>query len=471
VRALRAARVLLLCVPLLGGLAGCVSGRRAPVEQAGHPNVILILADDLGWSDISQHGSEIATPNIDRIFQQGVELERFYVTPMCTPTRAALLTGRSPIHFGLLYSVLMTWSPQGLPAEEVTLAERFRQAGYQTAAIGKWHLGHARPDYLPNAQGFDRFFGMLGGWIDYFDHREPQFGSLDWQRDGASRVEPGYSTQLLGDEALRFLAERDAARPFFLYFAPNAPHSPLQAPQQDLGRYRDLKDPTRRTYAGMLDALDEQVGRLLDALDREGIAERTIVVFLSDNGGLPGQGGRNKPLRGEKATTYEGGIRVPAAIRFPGRLEAGRHSTQRMRDQDLFATLAAAAGLAPLGAPAESVNLWPVLQGAPERSREPFFFHIEWKEAIFRAALDGDWKLVISEVVGFPDSRGASLFDLATDPGERVDLAAQQPERVAELERQLSAWERQYPEGGLHFSVAPPGWRAPADLSLVSGDQ
>jgi arylsulfatase A-like enzyme len=466
--AARAALALLLPALALGALTGCAGAGWGAAARAGHPNLLVILADDLGWGDISHHGSEIATPHIDRIFREGVELERFYTSPMCTPTRAALLTGRSPVHFGLAFSVLMTWSPQGLPAGELTLAERFRQAGYQTAAIGKWHLGHARPEHLPNAQGFDRFFGMLGGWIGYYSHREPSQETLDWQRDGVPLIERGYATRLLGDEALRFLAERDGRRPFFLYFAPNAPHAPVEPPDEAEGSYQSIKDPVRRDFAGLVDALDAQVGRLLDALDRERIAERTVVVFLSDNGGAPHLGGRNEPLRGEKSTTYEGGIRVPAAVRWPGRLEAGRRSRQVARDSDLFATLAAAAGLSPLGAPAESMNLWPVLQGAPELDREPFFFRVEWKQAIFRAVLDGRWKLVTSEPMGFPEARHAALYDLSVDPGERASLADREPARVAELERRLSAWERLYPEDGLRFSTAPPGWRAPEDLSRLA---
>jgi arylsulfatase A-like enzyme len=454
-------------------LAGCAErapGGPAPAAPAEgrHPNLVLVLADDLGWNDLSWHGSEIATPNIDRIFQQGVELERFYVSPMCTPTRAALLTGRSPVHFGLLFSVLTPWSQEGLPAREVTLAERLQQAGYATAAIGKWHLGHARPEYLPTAQGFEHFTGTLGGWIDYWSHRDPLHGTLDWQRDGAAVIETGYATRLLGDEALRFLERRDPERPFFLYFAPNAPHAPLQAPEESEARYRHLPDATRGTYAGVIDALDREVGRLLDALDREGIARRTIVVFLSDNGAVTSQGGHNNPLRGEKATTYEGGIRVPAALRWPGRLPGGRKSQQRMRDSDLFPTLLAAAEVAPLGAPAEGMNLWPVIQGEPERSREPFFFRIERKDFTWRAAIDGDWKLVTAEPTGYRQARTPQLFRLGRDPGERNDLAPSEPERVAELERRLSAWEELSPAAALRYSEPPPGWLPPDDLSALA---
>ncbi len=465
----RAGLAALLPFAALVALAACAEGaadREAPLPLLvdRHPNLIVVLADDLGWNDLSWHGSEISTPNIDRIFREGVELDRFYVSPMCTPTRAAILTGRSPLHFGLLFSVLMNWSPEGLPAREVTLAERFRQAGYATAAIGKWHLGHARRDYLPTAQGFEHFTGMLGGWIDYFSHREPLDGSLDWQRDGASLHEEGYATRLLGDAALGFLSGRDRERPFLLYFAPNAPHAPLQVPEENAALYRHLPDPKRSAYAGMVDALDREVGRILEGLDREGIADQTIVVFLSDNGGLPSQGGRNAPLRGEKFTTWEGGIRVPAAVRWPGRLPGGRKSGQLLRDHDLFPTLLAAAELAPLGAPAEGMNLWSVLQGAPERSREPFFFRVEWRLSIFRAALDGTWKLVTQEIRGYPGSRDTALYELGSDPRERIDLAGREPERVVALERALAAWEARYPEDGLRYSEPPADWRAPDDL-------
>ncbi len=463
---------------ILALVAGVGAARAAPPEPSpegaraagsSRPDVLVVLADDLGWGDVGAHGSEIETPALDRLFREGVEIRRFYVSPVCSPTRAALLTGRSPVDLGLLYSGVPPWSERGLPAGVPTLARRFREAGYATALVGKWHLGHARPEQLPRAHGFDHFYGLLGAWIDHFSHREEENGTLDWQRNGESLVEEGYSTQLLGDEALRLLEARDPARPFFLLLAFDAPHVPLQAPEADLARTVHLPDPRRQRYAAMVAALDRALGRVLAAVDRGGRAERTLVVFLSDNGALPEGGGSNRPLRGEKFTTLEGGIRVPAVLRWPGRLPAGVVSEQRMRDFDLLPTLAAAADLGPAAAAGcEGLDLWPALRGGAPREREAFFFATDARHVTWRAALDGPFKLVTSEPTGHPEWRSRQLFQVERDPGERVDLAAREPERVAELERRLSAWEARHPADGIRYSEAPAGWTAPADLNPLA---
>jgi arylsulfatase A-like enzyme len=438
--------------------------------------VLLVVADDLGWGDVGAHGGEIETPSLDRLFREGLELRRFYVSPVCSPTRAALLTGRSPVDLGLLYSGVPPWSPRGLPAAVPTLADRFRAAGYETALVGKWHLGHARPEHGPRAHGFDHFYGFLGAWIDHLTHREGETGTLDWQRDGESLLEEGHSTQLLGAEALRRLEARDPRRPLFLLVAFAAPHLPLQAPEAEVARYAHLPDPRRQRYAAMVAALDRELGRLLAALDRQGRAEATLVVFLSDNGALPEAGGRNAPLRGEKFTTLEGGIRVPAAMRWKGRLPAGAASDQLMRDFDLFPTLLAAAGLGPAAAvgagPAaasgEGLDLWPVLRGEAPRARQTFFFATDARSVTWRAAIDGDWKLVTTEPTGYRQARTPQLFHLGRDPGERDDLAPREPERVAELERRISAWEARYPADGIRYSEAPAGFTPPRDLNPLA---
>ena len=300
---------------------------------AASPNVVIILADDLGTADVGFRGSEIQTPNIDRLAREGTQFDRFYSFPVCSPTRSALMTGRSPMRLGVAYSVIRPWLSYGLPAEEHLMPETFRAAGYQTAMAGKWHLGHSQARFLPHRRGFDEAYGHLNGAIDYYTHVRD--GGLDWQRNGRSVREEGYTTDLLAAEAVRQIRGRDKGRPFFLYLAFNAPHTPLQAPQALIDKYARIPDQRRRTFAAMVDAMDSGVGRVLGALDDEGIAGSTIVLFFSDNGGPTNQGARNTPLRGAKATTFEGGIRVPAVLRWPGQVRQGEKSKQVFTAMDV----------------------------------------------------------------------------------------------------------------------------------------
>jgi arylsulfatase A-like enzyme len=229
----------------------------APAARAAsprHPNVIVFLADDLGWKDLGYQGSEGQTPNIDGLCREGVRFDNLYAFPLCSPTRSALMTGRNPIRFGLGYTVVRPWSTYGIPRSETVMAEVFRASGYQTAVIGKWHLGHANVAHLPRSRGFDHFYGHLNGAIDYFTHERD--GGIDWQRNGASVREAGYTTDLLAAEASRWIAARDRQRPFLLYVPWNAPHTPLQAPPDLLAKYRSVKDKKRQTYLAMVEVLD-----------------------------------------------------------------------------------------------------------------------------------------------------------------------------------------------------------------------
>ncbi|MCZ6462872.1 MAG: arylsulfatase, partial [Proteobacteria bacterium] len=308
-------RVVAIGVAAIGLFASCDARPR-------QPNVLLILADDLGWNDVGYHGSEIRTPHLDALATEGVRLESFYVQPYCSATRAALLTGRYPMRMGLQKGLIRPWEKDGLPLEERTLAEALKGAGYATAALGKWHLGAAREAYLPLWRGFDHHYGHYNGAIDYFTHE--LYGGLDWHRNGIAVDEEGYATDLLADEAVRWIRRVDPGRPFFLYLAFNAPHSPLQAPDEQRDRYPEIDDPRRRIYAAMVSALDDGVGRIVAALEEDGRLDDTIVVFASDNGGHPKAEGDNTPLRGQKGNAYEGGIRVPAFVFWRGRLPAGR---------------------------------------------------------------------------------------------------------------------------------------------------
>jgi len=422
-----------LAAAALGGiaaaaLAGCGERLREPDPAA--PNVVLIVADDLGWGDVGFHGSRIRTPNLDALARESIELDRFYVTPVCTTTRAGLLTGRYPNRMGLHAEGIAKGgiADKGLPPDERTFAEALRDAGYaQRAAIGKWHLGAASRLFHPLAQGFTRFYGLLGGSIGYFTHVAPR-GGPDWHRDFEPVDEPGYATELLGSEAVRFIEAVPEGERFLLYLAFNAPHLPLEAKPEDVGAY--LAEPgwsdwrrggsQKPEYAAQVTAMDREIGNVLAALERKGIADDTLVWFLSDNGGVPSYG-NNAPFRGAKETLYEGGIRAPSLIRWPRRLEGGQKQGALAGYVDVLPTLLAAAGGDPQREPPlDGIDLLPILRGeqpAPERALYPDRF----------AVVTQRWKLVNDE-----------LYDLASDPAEQTNVAAQHPGVLAKLREQLA---------------------------------
>ncbi|MBL8177503.1 MAG: arylsulfatase [Bryobacterales bacterium] len=444
------------------------SGLAALQQRA--PNVLLILADDLGSADTGFAGGGIPTPNIDRIALEGARLANFYCTPLCTPTRASLLTGRNPVRYGLIYSVIRPWSPYGLPAGEHTMAESFRDAGYRTAIVGKWHLGHTNRRFLPNARGFHHFYGHVNAEIDYFTHTK--LDGLDWQRNGKGVREEGYATDLLGAEAVRWLESRDRARPFFLYLPFNAVHSPMQAPEPLLAKYNAIGNRNRRAYAAMLDAMDTAIGRVLASLEADGSLSNTIVVFLSDNGGALGQGARNGPLRAGKLTVYEGGVRACAAIRWPAHLPPGTSFTQRMSVLDLFPTLCAAAGVKPGNRlPLDGRNLWPALTRGAAAPETSLFWAAKRNETQDKqhAVLLGDWKLV--ESVSDDRKTTLELFHLVEDPAEKNNVASANQDVVARLRHELDGWKNLHPRADIDSSMIPhPGWSAPADYATVAMD-
>lgn len=439
-------------------------------SAAGRPNMILILADDLGWRDVGFNGAEFETPNIDRIAREGVRFEQLYAYPLCTPTRAGLMTGRSPARMGLIYSVIRPWSAYGVPREERLMPETFRALGYQTAMVGKWHLGHAHATMLPHNRGFDHFYGFVNAEIDHFEHTK--LGGLDWQRNGKGVREPGYATTLMAEEAVRLIERRDRNRPFFLYAAFNAIHAPMQAPEEALRKFAHIQQKNRRVVAAMTWCLDEAVGRILAALDRQGMARETIVLFLSDNGGAPGLGSDNRPWRGGKMTCFEGGIRVAAALRYPGKVTAGGKATQLMSVLDLLPTLAAAAGGQPVSTqPLDGRNMWPQITGAAEVEREPMFFACKRNEtADYQFGLrHGPWKL-IREINASKPSPPDLLFHIGDDPQEQKNLAASQPEVVKRLAAELDRWRALHPKTDIDSSMNPhPGWFPPRDYAEAAG--
>lgn len=424
---------------------------------AKRPNVLILLADDLGSADLGYCGGEIATPNLDKLARESLSLEQAYACPVCSPTRASLMTGRSPMRYGVMYHVIRPWLDYGVPLGEHFLPESFQAAGYQTAITGKWHLGHSRKAFLPNARGFQHAYGHVNGAIDYFTHERD--GGLDWHRNGKAVREEGYSTDLIAREAAGWLARRDRAKPFFLYVPFNAPHSPLQAPAETLKKYASIADPKRRAFAAMVDRLDTAVGQILAAVDDE----NTIVVFSSDNGGPLNFGARNGKLRGAKGSVYEGGIRTPMLLRWPGQVKPGT-TKQVATVLDLFPTLAAAAGVKPLNKlPFDGRNLWPALRAGKTIAREDLLVAVESGRGLEHTVRRGNWKLV--RIIAKDGSAANELFDLAADPEEREDLAAREPKRTAELAAVIDRWRALYPPDGVRSAPenaagrkAPPVW-------------
>ena len=288
--------------------------------SASAPNIVLMLADDLGWGDVSYHSPHrIETPHIDSLAREGIELDRFYVAPMCSPTRAGLMTGRYPIRFGLARAVVPPQRNYGLSTEERTLPEALAEAGYKHRGIfGKWHLGHHQAKWHPLARGFTQFEGHYNGAIDYFTHERE--GELDWNVNYEPTKREGYATDLIAESASRFILEKSKEdAPYFCYVPFNAPHSPFQAKQEDLDRFGvTSRNPSKEEWLkAMVWSLDEGVGQVLQAIEESGEAENTQVWFMSDNGGVSGVPEHNAPLNGSKLTTFEGGVRVVACVRWP----------------------------------------------------------------------------------------------------------------------------------------------------------
>ncbi len=464
------------------------------LAQAAQPNVVIFLADDLGWADVGFHGEEsIETPSLDRLAREGVQLNRFYTTPICSPTRAALMTGRDPMRLGVAYGVIMPWHSIGIHPVERFMPQSFQAAGYQTAMVGKWHLGHAQMTYHPNQRGFDHFYGHLHTEVGYFPPFANQ-GGRDFQRNGTPIDDQGYETFLLADEASRWIRARDKQKPFFLYIPFIAPHTPLDAPEELKQKYADLDDDrkparskntdqtrqmsrlmlqksARPTYAAVVDGMDQAIGRVLDTLDEQGITNDTIVLFFSDNGGAAYAtgGADNVPLRGGKGDTFEGGIRVVAALRWPAQLEAGGSFDSIMSVMDVFPTLAAAAGVEPQSSfDLDGRNLWSAIHEDRHVSLDEYLFFASEtpiRGSFSLTAFDDEWKLVQEVRQGLLSADVTNyLFRIADDPNEYNNLAAEHPDVVAQMAEAIHIWRMRYPVAGTRSElVPPPGWRAPLD--------
>ena len=436
---------------LLWTFALLVTGGILPgTSTAERPNIVLIFSDDQGWGDVSCYYSEIATPNIDSLARDGVKFTSWYsASSICTPSRFGLLTGRYPSRskdrlLGALMSLGEQDARRGIHQGETTIAQVLRGQGYRTALVGKWHLGHGDVGFLPTRHGFDSFYGHTAGCIDFFTMR---YGiKPDWYRGEKLIDETGYATDLITDEAVRFLERQQGDRPFFLYLPYNAPHfgkgydpgkrqvtNIMQAKPEDLARVSYIADPTRRVFAAMVMSLDDGIGRVLTALNRQGLEQDTLVIFMTDHGGDPDYGGGNGPLRGEKATLFEGGIRVPCLIRWPGKLKAGTTVDFVGSSLDLFATFCSLAGADVSKFQLDGIDLLPqLLEGQPRRERELF-----WQLRNEAALRHGEWKYLQTA-----DGREL-LFNLGRDLGEADNLAQERPKVLARLKARWAEIDRQ----------------------------
>jgi arylsulfatase B len=455
----------LALVAIAGGLLATAGRAAEGAPSSTKPNILIIVADDLGYGDVGFNGGKtIATPNLDRLAATGIALADFRACPLCSPTRAGLMTGRWPLRYGIMRSVIPPWSKHGLPPEEKTLPELLGPAGYEARAIvGKWHLGHSRREYLPLAQGFTSFRGHYNGAIDYFTHERE--GERDWHIDDRTIVEEGYSTDLLAGHAVRFIREAPPGKPWFLYLPFNAPHAPFQAREEDLRKYDRLKDPIRRAYAAMVDCLDGAIGKVLAAVESRPDASNALILFMSDNGAVP-KAGSNAPWRGAKLTVYEGGTRVPAAIRWPaGGLGGGRRFEGRIGSIDVLPTLLAACGAKPPGN-LDGIDFLPALLGKAELPRRPWFTYVHHSEDAHASVHEDRWKLVahgdfFSEKPLVPPE--LELYDLAADPGERTDVARENRDVVARLHRQLREFGKLQVPGVGAYGEGREGFKAPKD--------
>ncbi|MCG2590939.1 sulfatase [Rhodohalobacter sulfatireducens] len=431
---------LILLVNLLLIGAGCTQQNNFKYIQ---PNIILIGADDLGYGGVSSFGNPgYETPNIDQLAEEGLKFTSFYAnSAVCTPTRAALLTGRYQQRSGLEGVIYVRGETRqtGLAQKEITIAELLKKAGYRTGIMGKWHLGY-REEFNPVHQGFDQFYGFVSGNIDYHSHYDNS-GIFDWWHNADTLREEGYTTDLITEHSIDFI-EENQDQPFFLYVPHEAPHVPFQGRSDPAYRFSDNEftyygpvEDRHRAYADMMTALDESVGRIIEKVEEVGIKEKTLVLFISDNGGLA-EYGSNEPLRGSKTTLWEGGIRVPGIAWWPDNIEPGE-TNQPVIAMDFLPTFL---GLARAEKPdtlhLDGINLSPLLFNGDDLPERNLF----WRYRGQKAVRSGDWKLMISE-------SDTLLFNLEEDISEERDLSGQYPERVNRLTSAIENWEEDVMSG------------------------
>jgi arylsulfatase A-like enzyme len=435
-----------LTILLLAPLAGLHAADAPP--PAAKPNILFIVADDMGYADCGVQGCrDIPTPNLDALATAGIRFTNGYVTgAVCSPTRAALMTGRHQLRDGV-----PDWIPPGKPGMQAgvpTVADYLKKAGYRTAAVGKWHLGE-QDECHPLNRGFDEFFGFLGGGRNYFPDPPRAAGAkvnhyTQLVRGREPVAETEYTTHAFGREAVNFLLRQQGKdQPFFLYLAFNAVHTPMQAPDDYLQRFTAIQDQQRRTYAGMLSAMDETIGRVLKAVRDTDIEEKTLICFISDNGGpitrnAP-NASRNTPLRGGKGETWEGGIRVPFFMKWSGHLQAGATFSQPVIQMDLMATVLALAGQEVDSQwPIDGVSLMPFLTGGQQAPHPTLC----WEYGQQWAIRQGQWKLTFALTSKDAKTPILGLYDLSQDVGESRDQSSAEPERVKQLQAAWASWRK-----------------------------
>lgn len=420
--------------------------------ETERPNVLFIISDDQGWNDIGYHNDELRTPNLDALAQGGVELDCHYVQPQCTPTRVAFMTGRYPSRFG--HQATHANNEPAYPIGTPTVARLFKAAGYATGMSGKWHMG-SLPKWGPNHHGFDYSHGSLAGAVGMYDHRYrlnmPEY-AVTWHRNHEIIEEPGHVTDLTAAEVVKWIREHKDSGPWFFYVPLHAVHTPIVEGDPKWHAMNDhIKNVDRRFFAAALSHMDWAVGEMVKALDETGQRDRTLIVFTSDNGGVYGRykGGAypppdpaleagfssNKPLRGGKTEAFEGGIRVPAFVNWPGKLEprkviAPLHIVDWM---PTFAALLGGSADSHLPNDLDGQNIWPLLIGEQETYPEPRTIYWMWgwgNNRDWEALRHGDWKIVRRNR---PKLKQWHLFNLASDPNEKRNLAKGEPERLAEM--------------------------------------
>ena len=436
-------------------LAAMGCGAAAYAESPSQPNVVILFADDLGYADVGYHNSskDVETPNIDRLAASGAALTTGYVTaPMCGPSRAGITSGRYQQRFGFHNNtgpfVREEGIVQGTPDEMLNnnFGYYFQQAGYVTGMVGKHHDGKQRK-FWPHHRGFDEFYGFNNGAANYFVGPKNQQEaarkpfSVMYRNDVVDDNFDEYLTDRFGSEAISFI-ERHKDKPFLLYVPFNGVHGPLQATQQDLDRYAHIEDEKRRKLVAMNYNLDRNVGRIIDALDEHELTENTIVFFLSDNGGKPkGNASYNLPLRAEKGTLWDGGIRVPFAVSWPGTIPAGQTIDEPVISLDILPTIANAAGIEiQADWNLDGVDVMPLLSGETDKLENRFMY---WNTTTAGAIRDQDWKLVIPNLR--TKNKKYQLFNISNDISESVDLADKHPEQLERLKAAWEAWDAENP--------------------------
>ncbi len=442
-------------------LAISVSAEAAPalsvdanteITKGKQPNILLILTDDLGYNDVGFNGSkEIKTPNLDQLAANGTSFSQAYVAhPFCGPSRAALMTGRYPHKIGSQFNLPTKGSFVGVPLEEQFISKLLQSNGYNTGAVGKWHLGEA-PEFHPNARGFDDFYGFTGGGHNYFPQQfKAQYAEqlkqgntninhyiLPLEHNGKEVDENEYITDALSREASRFV--KDAAKhdkPFFLYLAYNAPHVPLEAKQSDMDQFPTIKDQKRKTYAGMVYAVDRGVGQIVETLDKTDQLNNTLIVFMSDNGGKLSKGANNYPLKEGKGSVYEGGYRTPMLFHWPDKVASGQRFEHPVLALDLYPTFAALAGAdVPQQKRLDGKNIWPAFSANKNPHQDELFYVLRHRKGYSDAAVRrNEWKAVKHS------QQPWKLFNVETDANETEDLSSKHRNKLNDMVREMEKW-------------------------------